>query len=189
MNYELRIMKSQKEIRIVHSPYSIAHGGFSLVEILFYTAILAVALVAVMQTLVVIVRSYGVLRASQRIEQEATASMERIVREIRDASSVDDAGSVLGSSPGELLLNTTDAAGTAKTVEFYLDSGRLSLKENGVVSGLLSSSKTSVSNLVFRKITTARSAGVKIELTFKSGVGIASSTESFYGTAVLRDSY
>src|SRR3989338_5502326 len=95
--------------------------GFSLVEMVFYTAILAVALVAVMQTLVVIVRSYGVLRASQRIEQEATASMERMVREIRDASNVDDAGSVLGSSPGELLLNTTDAAGTAKTVEFYLD--------------------------------------------------------------------
>ena len=142
-----------------------------------------------MQTMVVIVRSYGSLKNAQRIEQEASLSMERMLREVRDSSSVDDAGSVLTTHPGELLLNTTDAAGAARTVEFYLDNGKLSLRENGVVTGLITSNRTSVSSLVFRKITTARSKGVKIELTMQSGAGASARSESFYTTAVLRDSY
>ena len=163
--------------------------GFSLVEMLFYVAILSIALVAVMQTIIVVTRSYGTLRTAQRIEQEAAISMERIVREVRDASGIDGVGSVLGSHPGELLLDTTDVSGTPRTVEFYLDSGKLSLKENGVVTGLLTSPKVTISNLVFREITTTNSKGVKIEMTMQAGSGPSARTETFYGTAVLRDSY
>jgi len=163
--------------------------GFSLVEMLFYIAILALSLVAVLQTLLVVMRSYGLLRNAQHIEQDATLSLERMYREIRDANAVTDAGSTFGAHPGKLLLATADALGAPRTVEFLLDNGKLSLKENGVVSGLLTSTSTSVSNLVFRKITTPRSTGVKIEMTIETGASASARSEIFYGTAVLRDSY
>lgn len=163
--------------------------GFSLVEMLFYIALLSLALLAVTETLILVTRSYGNLRSVQRIEQEAGVSLERMVREIRDAQSVNGASSVFDSHPGKLLLNTTNASGATRTVEFFLDNGKLSLKENGVVLGALTSAKTGVTNLIFRTITTARSQAVKIEMTLQSGNGSALRTEHFYATAVLRDSY
>ena len=163
--------------------------GFSLVEMLFYVAILSLSLIAVMQTLLVVTRSYGVLKAAVRVEQETTISMERMVREMRDANGIDDAGSVFGTHPGKILLNSTTASSTPRTVEFSLDAGKLSLKENGVVTGLLTSSKTNIASLMFRKISTSRSQGVKIEMTMQSGTSTTARSEEFYATAVLRNSY
>lgn len=188
MNYA----KEQRLKRLRHNSGFIIHNsesGFSLVEMLFYVVILSLSLIAVMQTLMVLTRSYGVLRSVQRIEREASTAMERMIREIRDANDIDDAGSVLGTNPGELLLRSTDSSGTARTVEFYLDGGKVSLRENGVVSGLLTTAKATVSNLVFRKITTTNSKGVKIEMTITTGSGPSAQSENFYATAVLRDSY
>jgi len=163
-------------------------AGFSLVEMLFYVALLSLALFAVIQTLLIMVRSYGSLRSAQAIERDAGIVLERILREARDAKDIDEGGSVLGTSPGELLLTTTNASGTPRTVEFYVENGQVKLKEDGVVSGALTGNKTTVSTLVFRKITTGRSKGVKIEFRL-SGSGSPSREENFDGTAVLRDSY
>lgn len=164
-------------------------GGFSLVEMLFYVALLSLALLVVTQTLLVMIRSYGNLRATQHIEQDGGFSLDRIVREIRDASEVTDAESVLGTNPGELFLVTTNAVGASRTVEFYIENGQIMLREDGTPVGSLTGTKTTVTNLVFRKITTTRSKGVKIEMTIESGSGTANKSKNFYGTAVLRDSY
>lgn len=163
--------------------------GVSLVEMLFYVAILSFALLAAMQTLIVVTRSYKTLQNAERVEQEATISLEMLVREIRDANGIDDAGSVFTTHPGKLLLQSTTASGTPKTVEFSLESGQLKLKENGATVGFLTSPQTNISNLVFRKITTARSQGVKVELTMRSGTTTALRVENFYVTAVLHNSY
>jgi len=170
-------------------PRTSAQRGFSLVEMIFYVALLALALYAVTETLLIMVRSYGSLRSTQRIEQDAGVALERMLREIRDASAVQDAGSVLGAHPGELLLTTTNASGTPRTVEFLLSNGALQLWEDGVLSGSLTGGKTSVTNLIFRKISTTRSTGVRVEMTVESGSGSRLRRENFYGTAVLRDSY
>lgn len=163
--------------------------GFSLVETLFYVALLALSLLVVMQTLVALTRSFAVFRAAAQIEQSAALSLERMVRVTRDANDISDAGSVFGAHPGRLRLNTTTATGAARAVEFSVNGGALTLIEDGTVAGFLTSSTTNVSNLVFRKITTARSKGVKIEMTLTAGSGAAARSENFYTTAVLRDSY
>jgi Tfp pilus assembly protein PilW len=160
-----------------------------LVETIFYVVILSFALLAVTQTLLIVTRSYSTLKNAERLEEEATFSLERMIREIRDARSVDDAGSLLGAHPGRLLLASTDISGNSRTVEFSLEGGKLTLKEDGVTTGLLSSAQTNISNLVFRKIATARSQGVTIEMTMRSGTSTAARTENFYATAALRDSY
>lgn len=163
--------------------------GFSLVETLLYTALFSLVLLVVAETLIAAVRSSGMLRASQRIERDAGFALERMVREIRDAKNVTVAASALGAHPGMLALNTTNASGGARSALFSLTNGVLYLTEDGVVVGPLSSAQTVVSNLVFRRVTTGRSEGVKIEMTFQSGSGQAARKENFYATAALRDSY
>lgn len=169
-------------------PYS-PQRGFSLLETLFYVALLALSLFVVMQTLLVLTRSYATFRAVGRIERDSALSLGRLVRETRDANNIADAGSVFGAHPGRLRLDTTTAAGAALTVEFSVNGGALLMTENGVALGALTSSTTNVSNLVFRKITTARSQGVKIEMTLSSGSGAAARSENFFVTAALRNSY
>ena len=190
-NFDIRISDFLKDLfRISNFEFRIfLRRGFSLIEMLFYVAILSLSLLAVTQTLLVVTRSYGTLRAAERVEQEAAGGVERILREVRDANDIDDAGSVFGAHPGKLLLQSTTVLGSPRTVEFSLDGGKLSLKENGSVTGLLTSQNTTISSLVFRKISTTRSKGVKIEMTMQSGSGPSLRTENFYTTAVLRDSY
>lgn len=163
--------------------------GLSLVETLLYVALLALSLLVVMQTLLALTRSFAVFRAAARIEQSAALSLERVVREVRDAQSISDAESVFGAHPGRLLLNTTTTTGAARTVLFSVSGGALMLTEDGAITGSLTGSTTNVSNLVFRKVTTGRSTGVKIEMTLSAGSGFAARSENFYVTAVLRDSY
>ena len=161
-------------------------GGFSLIETLFYVALLSFALLMVSQTVLVMLRSVETLRASAHLTQDAGASLARLGREIRGAASVTDATSIFNTSPGALALQTTDASGAAKTVEFKVFGNALYLFENNLSLGALTGSSTALTNLVFRKIATTASAGVKIEMTLRSTVGAASSTESFYSTVVLR---
>ncbi|MDO8564682.1 MAG: hypothetical protein Q7R88_01675 [bacterium] len=155
---------------------------------MFYVIILSLCLVVVAQTIIISIRSYGALRAKQVLETDAAIALERITREVRDAESVALGGSVLGSHPGVLVLNSTTLDGAPRTVEFLIVNGLLTLKENGVSVGALTG-ESAIRTLIFRRIATARSEGVKVELTLQEGVGVASSTESFYATAVLRDSY
>jgi len=161
-------------------------GGFSLIETLFYVSLLSLALLIVSETVLVMVRSAETLRASAHLAQDAGASFARLTREIRGATGITDVGSVWNTSPGALTLQTTDAVGAAKTVEFRVLNGALYLFENNLSLGALTGSSTVLTNLVFRKIPTTESTGVKIEMTLRSTVGTASSTKSFYATVVLR---
>jgi len=161
-------------------------GGFSLIETLFYVALLSFALLIVSQTVLMMLRSAERLRASAHLAQDAGASLARLTREIRGATSITDATSVWSANPGALALQTTDVGGAAKTVAFKVLNGALYLFENNLSSGALTGSSTVLTNFVFRKIPTTESTGVKIEMTLRSTVGAASSTESFYSTVVLR---
>lgn len=172
-----------------HNSLFIVHPstkGFSLVETLFYVIILSFSLFVVSETVLVMVRSVKNLHADERAAQDGAAVLSRIAREIHNADSITDAESSFAVHPGRLLLHTTDAVGAARTVEFYVSSGALMLRENGVLAGALTGAETSVKNLVFRKIVTPRSIGVKTELTIQ---GAASTTRAFYTTSVLRNSY
>ena len=171
------------------TPRSLFGRGFSLLETILFIVFFTLSLFAITQVVLILTRSYSALRSSARIVADATLSMERMAREIRDAASITDAGSTFNTNPGTLLLSTTDASGNARSIEFSVINSQLSLKENGVLTGALSGKDTAVTNLIFRKATTTRSQGVKIELALRSGVGLASTTKKFYMTALLRDSY
>lgn len=166
--------------------------GFTLVESMIYLAILVFLLVGVINAVMTLTSMYRKVRVVKSVESSAIALMDRIIRETRNAESVYPAQTSWNISSGSLALNTTDSAGNASIVRFYVATGtmRSMLEENGVNLGPLTDSNVRVSSLLFRSYSTSTSAAVKIEMTLES----ASTTplyvlKNFYGTAVLRGSY
>jgi len=163
--------------------------GLSLVETLIYVSIISVILVVIINALYSLSKSYRTIRSTVAIESSAVTSLDRIVREIHNALSVDDAQSTLNTSPGVLTLNTKDDDGVNLTVQFFVTNQVVHIRENGVDIGPLSDSYARVTNLVFRSITTSQSRAIKIEMTIESGQDTSYKSKKFYSTAVLRGSY
>ncbi|MCX6701944.1 MAG: prepilin-type N-terminal cleavage/methylation domain-containing protein [Candidatus Zambryskibacteria bacterium] len=174
---------------IIHNRSLFKNKGFSLVEMLLYISILTVILTVIANALYSLNRSYRVIQSAEIIESSAITSLDRMVREIRDASSVDNLQSTFNTSPGVLTLNTTDDSGANMTIQFFVSNQIVRVKENGVDIGPLTDFSTRVTNLVFRFITTAQSKALKIEMTIESGQGLNYKSKKFYSTAVLRGSY
>lgn len=164
-------------------------GGFTLVEMLVYVAILAVIFVLAINITLAMMRAFTDIRVSRDINNAATVALERITRETRAAYDIDGAQSTFGTHPGRLTLLTKDAAGSNTSVEFFVSGSTLRIKEGGVDRGALTPQRVVVDNLVFYSLTGVRSKAVKIEMQITGTRGNVSKTRSFYVTAVLRGSY
>ena len=163
--------------------------GFTLIEMIIYISVLTVILVLIVSFIISFGRAYNVLRTTIRINNSAIVSFERVIREIRQANDVDTAASTLGTHPGRLVLTTTDASSAPITLEFYINSSELMLRQDGVDVGSLTRSDVTVTNLVFRLSDNGTSKAVKIEMTLESIVASTTKIKNFYGSAVLRGSY
>ena len=161
----------------------------TMIEIVIYSVLLAIIVAAVVSLLITLGSTYRSLQSTETIGTSAQTALERMTREIRAATSVDMGQSTLDLSPGQLTLNTLDDSGSATTIQFFVLNGAIRVKEAGVDSGPLTSASVRVSNLIFRRSTTAQSQAVKIELTLESGEGVAFASHLFYATIVLRGSY
>lgn len=164
--------------------------AFTLIEILIYIALLVVILVGVVNAIAMLSSSYRNVSVAKSIEGSAINLIDRIVRETRNAESIDAANSSFGVTPGTLSLNTFDASDNPMTVRFSVSNGRVILTENGISLGPITSSNVAVTSLIFRSFSTTTSSAVKIELTLESAsTSPVYFSRNFYGTAVLRGSY
>lgn len=159
--------------------------GFSLIETLFYVSILVIFLIIIIESFISISVSYRRLKTADNIEASAAVSLERIIREIRAADSI-DSQSVLDSSPGKLVLNSTSSGGAAEKIEFSIQDGKLSLLVNDLLIGPLTNTGVSVDNLVFRKINNGKAGGVKIEMELSGGSGATFKSLPFFTSAIIR---
>lgn len=153
---------------------------------LIYIAVLVMMLVIVLEVVVSLTKSDRIISSLRNIENAAMLSIERIEREMHQAESVTVAQSILDAHPGKLVLVTTDASGNPRTVEFYLSSGRLYLKENGADVGALTGPDAQITSLIFKRFSGANSEGIRAEITFESGTSTAYRTKNFYATSVIR---
>ncbi|RJQ33648.1 hypothetical protein C4568_04195 [Candidatus Parcubacteria bacterium] len=163
--------------------------GVSLIEMLIYTAILILIVMAVGSTVLAFSRVYRSIIAEQKVEEAGHVAMERIMREIKKGSSIDSAGSSFASATGALALNTTDDGGDPIIVRFFLSDSNMHVSEDGEDIGPLLPQGASVTRFYLTSITTAISRAVKVELTVESGTSTSYRSKNFYGTAVLRGSY
>jgi type II secretory pathway pseudopilin PulG len=164
--------------------------GYTLLETIVYVGVLSVAILAIFSILFSITRAFVDARIYNEVEVSGSTAMERIAREIRTASSVDLGNSVLDVNPGQLQLNTTDEAGTARTLQFYFDAinKTINLDDNGTDKGPLTGNKVEITNLIFRKWDTPKSSLIKIEITVKSKKKTTLSA-NFYDSVVMRGGY
>ena len=157
-------------------------------EILVYLIIFAILSVTIVNVLITTMRSFAEARTSRALALSGVA-LERAARETRAALNVDTASSILDSHPGKLKLNSTDLAGNPKTFEFYLESGVIKLKEDGVVSGALTPSYLEITNLIFRSASSSHGAVVKMELSARDQRDRYARVKNFNASAVLRGGY
>ena len=126
--------------------------GFTIIEMLAYIAVLSIILVLIVISLTSLITSENRVNIEKNIETSASTVLERMTRDIRNAKSIDTAGSTLGTNPGVLSLNTTDVEGNPKMEAFYLDNNILKISENSTEAGVLTFSSSRVTELVFESL-------------------------------------
>ncbi len=163
--------------------------GYSLVEMIVYLAIFTIMSVAVINSFIVVMSSFNSTRTNRDLLESGSTALERISREIRQANNIDIANSTIGSNPGVLQLNSTDSADTALVVRFITSNGALNLYQGGVLIDNLLGQNISVTNLIFRRISTTVGEAVKIEMTLQDTKSKNLTTVNFYNTIILRNKY
>lgn len=152
---------------------------------IIYVSILSLFTFVVVNTLASFGATYREVRINRAIDNSAVTSLERMTRDIRNASSITVGQSVFNTSPGELTVYTTNTV-TSTTTRFYLDNGILKVNVNGVYSGPLSLSQTPVTSLVFTRLTSTSSEAVKIDMTLQYPLGSTTSTKNYHTTVILK---
>lgn len=162
--------------------------GYTLVEIIVYSSVLALLALVLAASLISIMSGYRSFRVTKNINQSAFLALGRLTRSFKQSDAV-NASSTLGVHPGAITLDSIDANGNATITAYYLSNGVLMQKEGGGAAGALTLPSVTVTNFIVRKITTGKSEAVRIELAIQSGSGATLRSEKFYGGAVLRGSY
>lgn len=166
------------------------NSGYTLLETVVYVGIFSLVIVTVFGILFSFSKSFAYTKAYNEIRVSGETAMERIVREIRNASSVDMVQSAFDVNNGILILNTLDELSLPKTVGFYIDTDQntLNFEDNLFDKGPLTGKGVKVVSVVFRKMDTKKGALIKIEMTLQSKK-VITMQETFYDSIVLRGSY
>ena len=159
--------------------------GYSLVEMVIYIAILSIVSILVINTVLSFTKGYRDVMALRMIDHSSIDVMERMTRDIRSATQIDNGNSVFGTNPGVLVLVST-VNGVSTVTKFYLEKGIIKLDINGSYFGPLTLSNTTVNSLVFTKLDSGISSAVKIDMTVSSTAGGVTKTKTYHSTIVLR---
>lgn len=143
--------------------------GFTLIEILVYTALFVIIGGVVSAYFIQISNVAESSRRSREALDNARSALGIITQEVRHATAVYTPTSVFGSSPGQLSLETTrDLPADENTtyVDFYLDDQRIFMKKESQAAELVTSEKVKVTQFTLTHLTgsTAGSA-VRINMT------------------------
>ena len=123
------------------------------------------------------------------MNNSAVLSLEKMIREIKSAESVDITGSTLGTSPGRLVLDTEDEFGLPLEVQFFVSSSSLHFMRGGVDLGPVTSNTIQVDSLVFIRLTSSNSEAVTIEMVLTAQVGANTQTKNYKTTVIVHGSY
>jgi len=167
---------------MIHSIFKIKNSGYALIETLFYIALLAIFSIAIVNSIIIMTKSFKETTLQAELMQGGTI-IERISREVRQANSIATISST------SLKVNTVDGDGNPKTVEFLLSGTDIQFLENGALTGNLNTGNVIIGGLSFEQILTTNGVAVKMTLTLSSSHDKLLRESDFYDTVVLRGSY
>lgn len=150
--------------------------GASLLETVLYIGIFAIITLLTVNTVLALTRAVSEIRSVRHIIQDSDTAMERMIREIRAAESIDTTASIFNTHPGKLVL-----ANAPDITTFSFSDGKIFLQKNSESIVPIAGNTTVITNLIFTHFTTARSEAIRVTMTMDN--------KNFYGTAVLRTHY
>jgi len=140
--------------------------GFTLVELIVYSGIVAVGFVAIIYFLLNIVNISVKAKSTLEVQYNARFATERISHEIRGATGINVAQSVFGSNPGVLSLEMADPL--KNPTIFDVSENRLRIKQGSNPVYELTSDEVKVANLIFTNLSQTKTPeNIKINLTIE----------------------
>jgi type II secretory pathway pseudopilin PulG len=174
---------------------SLQHGagqkrGFTFVELLIYIGFLSMFLTVMINCVVLFTRSWSTIRASRNLNTAAVSLLERMTRDIRNATAINTGSSTFGVATSTLSITTKDDAGNFVATSYRLNSStnKITISQNGV-EGPLTPSTVTVNSFTLYRFTTAQSDGVRIIVSLTGTDHGKTATQTFYTTALLRGQY
>jgi Tfp pilus assembly protein PilV len=131
----------------MNNRYANRNAGFSLIEVLVYLAVTVIVTSAFVTAYLTLDTTILRNTTERDMAHAASVALERMVRDIRDASSIDSATSTLLTSPGILQVTSS---GT--TTRFYMANGRVYVRVNNVELGPLTSDSCAILRSVIIQI-------------------------------------
>lgn len=165
-----------------------ANKGFTLVELLIYTAGLIVLVVVLVMLIVQLYGLYRQITIVPRADRVGLIVTDRIVKDIRSGRSVDLGQSDLGVADGQLYM-TTNVSGTSVSKFFDLSGGRITYQEDGGTISFLSPDDMTVTKFQFDHVTTDISDAIRVEIDITFQNGNKTVVKEYQGFATLRHSY
>ena len=159
------------------------NGGYSLIETLFYVALFAVLSIAIINSLIYMVRYFKETKINRELSSAATI-VEKISREIRQSNNINNI-----SATSIEIVTEGDGGVATKTLDFTLSGTNLQLLENNSLVGNLNSQNISVTAVTFGQITTVAGKAVSIAITVRSNSDVQNRTVDFHDTVVIRGLY
>jgi hypothetical protein len=163
--------------------------GSSLLETVIYSALLAILTITTVAGLLTLNNSLQSIVLGRIVDDASQEVMEKIIREIRFADSVNTIESALSVNPSVLVLNSTDTGGSHVKVEFSINSGTLEFKRDGVLVGPLTPVQVTIDEILFDHIITPESEAVKVSLVLQASRATVFIEKTFNTTVLLRGSY
>jgi hypothetical protein len=166
----------------------IKEKGFTLVEVLVYAAGLIILLSAMVTLLFYMYGWYRSVTIGPRSDQVGTFLVTKIEGDIRGANSINLSQSVFGSATG--AISVTSTINSISTTTYYaLQNGHLINQINGGASSYVSPSEMTISAFTLNQITTSVSSAVRFEIDVAYLTKSGTTTNAYYGLAILRQSY
>ncbi|MCK4520777.1 prepilin-type N-terminal cleavage/methylation domain-containing protein [Candidatus Parcubacteria bacterium] len=123
-------------------------NGFTFIEVLVYSAILAVVTGAIVAAMLGLIEFYNISRFNRAVLNNAHSGLNTILLEVKHASSIYTPTSNVNQLSLETNLNPP--SGEINTyVDFYLDNGILCVKREGADAQPLTSEKVEITALTF----------------------------------------
>lgn len=143
-------------------------GGFTLIEILVYIAVLAMIILAVSSFFLWTNRLNTKGKAMREALDNARSAMEKMSYEIKEAKSIYTPTSVFSASSGQISLETKKylpEGEIATFVDFYICENQLCFKKEGIDPIALTSDRVEIKNLELNLVaTTSTLPSIQINL-------------------------
>ena len=173
--------------------YRFSNNGFSLIEILVYIALLGMTSIFITNSLIQIANAYNRARAEREVISNGRLILETINKSVEQAQEVYGPTSGFNNDSGQLSLATVvgaDAEHTTIFADYYLDNGRIFLRQEGQSALPISAATVRVSKFRLERIIQGLNReAVKITLQVDFVPPKYASSITLNSTTALRGSY